>query len=196
MNQWISKGVDYSTYFSQLETCVDLKTTTGSEKTETRIEYTRLNLQRMKRWNKTLTLLPETRTAFEAITKPMIWLVLTEAWCGDSAQIIPVIHALSRLSPHIQLLFLYRDENPELMDQYLTNRTRSIPKLIAFDQETGKELFTWGPRPEPLQNMVLKQKQGPIIGRDLLFQIHQWYAKNKGHDIQMEFNTILKALNL
>ena len=59
-----------------------------------------------------------------------IWLILTEAWCGDAAQNIPTIEKIARENDRIKTLYLLRDENLELMDKYLTGGARAIPKLI------------------------------------------------------------------
>lgn len=90
----------------------------------------------------------EVRTAVESIDEPQLWMVLTEPWCGDSAFLLPVIAEAAALNDSVTLRILPRDENLDIMDQYLTGGSRSIPKLVAFSDD-GTERFTWGPRPEP-----------------------------------------------
>ena len=82
-----------------------------------------------------------------AIDEPQLWMVLTEPWCGDSAFLLPVIAEAAQLSDNVTLRILLRDDNLDVMDQYLTGGSRSIPKMAAFSED-GEELFTWGPRPE------------------------------------------------
>jgi len=87
------------------------------------------------------------RAAVGAIDEPQLWMVLTEPWCGDSAFLLPVIAEAATLNDDVTLRVLLRDDNLDVMDQYLTGGSRSIPKLVAFD-EGGTERFVWGPRPE------------------------------------------------
>ncbi len=118
-------------------------------------------------------------------------MILTESWCGDSAQISPYI---AEQNQRIDLRILLRDENLDIMDQYLTDgKSRSIPKLIAFDCQ-GNELFQWGPRPAEAQAFVIKAKQDGIPKEHYLGKLHKWYASNKGKAIEDEFKKILVSL--
>ena len=93
------------------------------------------------------------------------WFVLTEGWCKDAAQIVPVLHALAKLNSNIELKVLLRDDNLDLMDQYLTNgKRRSIPRLIAVDPDVMEELSSWGPSAaiqqcKPDERTVITQKE-------------------------------------
>lgn len=87
-----------------------------------------------------------------SIQEPQLWMVLTENWCGDSAYNLPVLVRAAELSDEVTLRILYRDDHPDIMGQYLTGTSRSIPKLVAF-AEDGTELFQWGPRPRDLQQL-------------------------------------------
>lgn len=90
---------------------------------------------------------------------------------------------------------LLRDDNPEAMNRYLTNGGRSIPKLITIDTD-GNELFTWGPRPQPAQQIIIAWKQNPeaITHEDAEKELHLWYAKDKGKTLQHEIVEKLKAV--
>lgn len=117
------------------------------------------------------------------------WYVIVESWCGDSARNLPVIAKMAALSKgKITLTIFLRDKNLEFIDQYQTNGSRAIPKLISFD-ENGNELFTWGPRPRPVQNMILNWKvntDGTTLA-DLKNKMYAWYAMDNGGSIQREF---------
>ncbi|ARI76719.1 thioredoxin family protein [Halobacillus mangrovi] len=97
---------------------------------------------------------PEDYPLFERLQKKnMRAIILTEDWCGDAMLNIPIFLRLAEAG-HIQTRFLLRDENLELMDQYLTNgSSRSIPKII-FLHPNGKEIGTWGPRAEKVQQFI------------------------------------------
>jgi thioredoxin-like negative regulator of GroEL len=85
-------------------------------------------------------------------------MVLTEPWCGDSAFLLPIIAEAAALSNHVTLRILLRDDNLDVMDQYLTGGSRSIPKLVAFSAD-GDELFTWGPRPEEARQLFASLRE-------------------------------------
>jgi hypothetical protein len=165
---------------------------------EALIEFTRLNWVRTQRLHKTIVLDTELRKALLNIQHTYTWLVITEAWCGDSAQNLPVIGEIAKSNPDkIKLYLVLRDKNPELMNNYLTKGTRAIPKLIAVDETLGKEVFVWGPRPVAAQEMLYTWKKNPA-GKsrdDFERDLHSWYAKDKTRTIQSEFLNIVKALD-
>ncbi|MFC3041419.1 thioredoxin family protein [Virgibacillus xinjiangensis] len=85
-------------------------------------------------------------------------IVLTEDWCGDAMMNIPVLLKLAEVAD-IDVRMLLRDQNLELMDEYLTNGTsRSIPIFIFID-ENGKEVAVWGPRAAKVQQFVADAKE-------------------------------------
>ena len=164
---------------------------------EALVEFTRLNWARTQRIHKTISLNPELKKAVEKIQHNYAWIVLTEAWCGDSAQNLPVIAELAKLNPEkIKLYFLLRDENPELMDKYLTNGARAIPKLIAINETLNKEAFVWGPRPAPAQELLKDWRKNPA-GKswdDFEKDLHGWYTKDKSNTLQAEYLEIFTKL--
>jgi hypothetical protein len=105
-------------------------------------------------------------------------LVIAEDWCGDASSTIPILARFADAAPGMELRILRRDENPELMDQYLTGGSRSIPIVIALD-ESYRELGHWGPRPAALQAWVMEKR--PVVPKDELYpQIRKWYARDRG----------------
>ncbi|TMM32423.1 thioredoxin family protein [Polaribacter aestuariivivens] len=165
---------------------------TGPEQSEALTNYSLLNDKRMKRLDKTIKITEETIQEFQKITEPQTWLVITEGWCGDAAQNLPVISKIADINSKINLKIVLRDENLELMDLFLTNGGRSIPKLIALDTENNI-LFTWGPRPTVATNMVIdyKAKNGSL---DAQFKqdLQVWYNKDKGKSVQKDFTDLVK----
>jgi hypothetical protein len=193
---YLQKALSYEALVALIDELVIKGQTTGPDQSEAFVHYTALNQQRMHRWEKTIQLLPSVESAIRGITVPQTWLVLTEAWCGDAAHVIPVLHALAALNPLITLGFVFRDENPELMDRYLTNGvSRSIPKLIAVDTVTREELFTWGPRPAPLQAAFLKMRDEGTAYAAIKEELQRWYNKDKTVTIQQEMAALASATN-
>lgn len=191
---YLQKSISYDAYIALFDELVANRQTTGPDQSEAFIHYTALNQQRMHRWEKTLQLLPAVESAIRNIAVPQTWLVLTEAWCGDAAHSIPILHALAALNPLITLRFVFRDENPELMDRYLTNGvSRSIPKLIALDTATREELFTWGPRPAPLQAIFMKMREEGVAYAAIKEELQRWYNKDRSVTIQQEMAALAAA---
>ncbi len=159
--------------------------TTGTNHSEDMIHYTKMNVTRMSRIDKHISLIPELKSKIEAINQPQTWVVITEAWCGDAAQIVPLFDKMARLNENIKLILVLRDENIELIDDYLTNGGRSIPKIIVFDN-SGSERFNWGPRPADAQKLVVEMKEQKIPLWDAATKLHGWYAKDKTLSTQKE----------
>ena len=157
-----------------------------------RLQYMKLNLQRTKRIGKVYTPSDSIRTIVEATPGPRLWMVLTEPWCGDSAQCLPYIAKIARCGGNIDLRVLRRDENLDIMDQYLTNGTRSVPLLVAFEMD-GTELFRWGPRPQPAAELFLTHKDAGHEKERILKELHRWYAKDRGCTIEEEIKSLLNG---
>ncbi len=188
---------NYNQFLNLAESLASQGKTTGSNQSAALTSFTQLNVKRMQRIGKTGRIEPDLVNLLSGDIEKQHWLVITEGWCGDSAQSLPVIQKIASASNgNISLNIILRDQSLELMAQYLTAGTRSIPKLIALD-DLGNELFTWGPRPEPAQKMLAAWKQKPS-GRswdDFEKDLHTWYALDKGLTLQREFLGILSSIS-
>ncbi len=184
----LEKAISYEDYRIVTAKLVSEEKTSGPNQTESLIFYTKLNNQRMNRLDKTLELSPEIIEKANAISCNLNWLVLTESWCGDAAQILPVLNKIAAASGKISMSLLFRDDNLELMDHFLTNGGRSIPKLIVVDQSSLEVKGAWGPRPKPAQDMfqVYKAKKDEIPFKDFQTELQTWYLKDKAKTIQEE----------
>ncbi len=186
-----NNSLSYSAYLDLTAKLVAESKTSGNEQREDRIAFTKLNLQRMQRIGKTTRLLPELLQTLQGITQPQFWVLITETWCGDAAQSLPIINLMAETNPNIQLRLLLRDQHLELMDRYLTNGARAIPKLICYEGEGKQELFHWGPRPEAAQQLALGLKQSGADHEAKALAVQKWYIADKGLSIQREINTLL-----
>jgi len=189
----IELSFSYQDFFNKVETEI-LHTHPEEMKPEDRKfhEYKKLNIQRMKRIERTFEVSAELEEILLSITNEQHWVVITEGWCGDSAQNLPALAKFAKVNPLIQLQIIERDQNLDIMDLYLTNGTRSIPILISFD-DSGNELFRWGPRPKEAQQLVSRLKNEGMEHDAFVEQLHLWYAKNKGIALEMEFKKLLSA---
>lgn len=192
----LHSAMNYDQYMTLLTDLLAEGKTTGDKQSEAMVGYGKMNVQRMKRLNKTIQLLPELEDVVQGLTRKMTFLVITEGWCGDAAQNVPVFNKLTEHNNQIDVKLILRDENLEIMDGYLTNGGRSIPKLIALDSSTLEVIGTWGPRPETAQVMVSEFKK--IENGDyseFVKKVQLWYAKDKTNSMQQELITSLKAWN-
>ncbi|MEL6590344.1 MAG: thioredoxin family protein [Bacteroidota bacterium] len=182
----------YHEFNQMVEGLVGEGKTTGPNQSDALLHYTELNLKRMKRLDKTTKLTEELTQMLQGLKKQYIWLVITEGWCGDAAQIIPALHAMAEVSENISLRLILRDEHLDLMEQYLTNGAKSIPVLICLDADSLDVLGHWGPRPLVPQEMVIKNKESHELSHDdLVLELQKWYNKDKTLSIQQE---LLRAI--
>jgi hypothetical protein len=191
----LDEGFSYSEFVELTERLVQENRTTGANQSEEYLAYTRICLQRMIRWNKTSKVSEALEQLLLQVNQPQVWLMITEAWCGDGAQSIPHLAKLADLNPLITLKIVLRDGHPDLMDAYLTNGNRSIPKLVAMTADLQQDLFTWGPKPKYLLDLHAAFKQNPE-GRsysDFLEEVHLWYAKNKQKDLESEIYPLISS---
>ena len=188
----LKTSINYETYRTLIKDLVSNNSTTGNEKTEALAEYTLLNDRRMKRWDKTVKVSEALQQKIKNYTKEVTLLVLTESWCGDAAHIIPVINKVAELNPNIKLQLVLRDENDELMSNFLTNGGKSIPKLIALNKNAEVD-FTFGPRPIEATNMVndYKANHGALTP-EFKEDLQHWYNKDKGQAILKELEQLLE----
>jgi len=105
-------------------------------------------------------------------------LVLTEDWCGDAVNTLPVLAAISNRARNLDLRILSRDANPDLMDAHLTGRSRSIPLVIVLDSQYVERAW-WGPRPAPLQGWVVDAGRA-LTPEERYRAVRQWYARDRG----------------
>lgn len=197
VHSW-TRSISYETYMKMIANLVTNKATSGSNQEEGLVNYTKLNFSRMKRLNKTVIADRELVETISELPYKMKWLIITEAWCGDAAQNIPYIAKSAAECRNVELGLVLRDENPELIDKYLTNGGRSIPKLIVLNAANMDSLADWGPRPERLQEIVLDYNEKPepkIDFSEFAETIHKWYNSDKNKNLRNELLAIFSGLN-
>ncbi|PKH49494.1 thioredoxin family protein [Tenacibaculum sp. Bg11-29] len=188
----LQKAISYSEYRILVKELLDEGKSTGLSQSDDLLNYSLLNDKRMKRLDKTIKVSEETIAKLKDVKEPQTWLVLTEGWCGDAAQNLPVINKIAEENSNIKLKLVLRDENLELMDGFLTNGGRSIPKLIALDKD-NKVINTWGPRPVVATKMVADYKaEHGSLDAEFKKDLQVWYNKNKGENVQENITSLLK----
>ncbi|MEJ8803053.1 thioredoxin family protein [Pontibacter sp. H249] len=192
----LNNAISYTQYREIIDKLLAENKTTGTDHSDSMVEYTRMNMQRMRRVEKTTVLQDELVQKMLSLQTPMVWVILTEAWCGDAAQNIPAIVKIADASPVVEVKLLLRDEHPAIMDAYLTNGGRSIPKLIALHAETLEVLGTWGPRPAAAQKLVMQAKESNMPFKEMAEKLHGWYAKDRSRALQQEFVQLIPELGM
>lgn len=187
---YLEKGIRYHQYKQEMAADLALNNDLKIR------EYINLNQRRMHRVEKTYTPSAEIITQVKSLKRRVYWLVLTEHWCGDASQSLPVLNRLAQLSEgKIEMKLVYRDQEDELMKAYLTNGTRSIPKLIQLDAHLNVTGI-WGPRPDPAQKLVKELKANPATASTYANDLHLWYAKDKQQHLEKEIAQLLFRANL
>jgi hypothetical protein len=189
LQEAFEKGYTYTGYRNLVDKLFEEGKSTGPIQNDEMLHYSEMNIARMRRWDKRLELKPEVVHSIRVIGEKQNWILITEGWCGDAAHSVPVIGELAKLNPNIELRVVLRDEHLELMDQYLTNGGRAIPKLIISDANF-KELTHWGPRPQELQEIFVKQKADGMDMGEAKKQLQLWYSRNRGEAIQLELASL------
>ena len=191
MKTYIEKSMTFAEYIQLIDDLLVEGKTTGENQSEAMFNYGKLNRQRMKRLGNTIKLNESLKEKARSIKEKMIWLIITEGWCGDAAQNIPVIEKIAAENANIETRYVLRDENLELMDAYLTNNARSIPKLICLDAETLEEIGTWGPRAQAAMDYFYQMREQGIEKPQMMENLQRWYLQDDEQSIQKEFETLL-----
>lgn len=193
----IASAYTYEEYKELVRILLAQNKTTGENHSEAMLHYTLINFHRMKRLDRQIDVHPALMEELGAIDRDMTWLVLTEAWCGDAAQIVPLFKRMADLNSRISLRFILRDEHPEIMDEFLyKGRSRSIPVLIALDSETLEVIGSWGPRPQAAQDLFEELRAEPDTSYQEAAEIlHKWYTSDKTESMQLEFLQVIPVWN-
>jgi len=193
--QYWDKALSYADYRTLMAEQAENGTTSGPIQNASMANYTSLNERRMVRLDRKITLNPMVADRLSQVKQVQHWLVVTETWCGDAAQILPVLNKMAEQSPAINLRLAWRDENLALIDKHLTNGSRAIPVIIALD-ENYDVLGSWGPRPREAQDMVMNNKKVMAKIEDkeersahyqtFQAELQKWYNSDKGNSTQIE----------
>jgi Thioredoxin len=187
IQQSLKNSFTYTDYRQHVTALLEQGLSTGATQSEALTHYTTLNEARMNRLDKTIHIPDDILAKLKGLDNAYTFLVITEGWCGDAAQIVPVINKMAGASDKIDLQLVLRDDNPELMDTYLTNGARSIPKLIVLDAETQQPVASWGPRPTGGTNLIKEAKERDgVVTDEAKTDLQKWYLHDKGLNTMSE----------
>lgn len=189
----LAKSLTYAEYRKQVTDLLKEGKSTGNEQSKDLTKYSELNEVRMNRLDKTIQIAEEVKIDLSNLRANYLWIVISEGWCGDAAQLLPIIHKMAELSENIDLRIVLRDENEALMNQFLTNGGKAIPKLLILDAETLTVLSDWGPRPEGAKNLILDYKaQHGVVDETAKTNLQKWYLNDKGLSTQTEIMALVE----
>lgn len=187
IQQTLLNSFSYSEYRKKVTELFAEGKSTGHEQSNDLLHYSELNEARMNRLEKTIAIVDEVKAKLENLDKKYIWLVLAEGWCGDAAQVLPVIHKMAETTNKVELKIALRDDNDALMQHFLTNGGKAIPKLIVLDAETSEVIADWGPRPHGAKQLILEYKAAHgVVDETAKIELQKWYLHDKGISIQQE----------
>ena len=187
IKQALENSFSFANYRKKVTSLIAEGKSTGHTQSEDLLKYSELNETRMNRLEKTIEITPETKAKLQNLDKKYIWLVLSEGWCGDAAQIVPVIHKMADVTDKVELKIALRDDNDTLMQHFLTNGGKAIPKLIVLDAETLEVVLDWGPRPHGAKQLILDYKATHgVVDETAKIELQKWYLHDKGISIQNE----------
>ena len=195
IEQALQNSFSYSNYRKTITDLIAEGKSTGHEQSEDLLSYSKLNESRLNRLEKTIAVTEEVKSDLEKLDKKYIWLVLAEGWCGDAAQIVPVIYKMSEVAENVSLKIALRDDNDALMQHFLTNGGKAIPKLLILDADTLEVLADWGPRPHGAKQLILDYKAAHgVVDETAKIELQKWYLHDKGVAIQNEIIALHKQV--
>jgi hypothetical protein len=177
--------MDFSSYQTAFRNIIENPAPPAPYDNPDYLGYVKLNWSRQQRWLKTGVISEPLQTTMRNIHEEQRWIIITEPWCGDAAHIVPFLEKIAALNPRITTTYQLRDSPPFLIRQYLTNGSKSIPKLIVRNNE-GTDLFTWGPRPAGCQLVYDDLKATNAGFEQMKTALQKWYNTDKGVSLQEE----------
>ncbi|OGX84240.1 hypothetical protein BEN47_16430 [Hymenobacter lapidarius] len=182
-----SPAFTYAEFRALVGTLAAERRTSGPDQSPGLIRYTDQNQAHLDRAY-VVPLVPELVDKIRELPQPEQWLVLGEAWCGDTAHLLPTLaHLAEESAGKIQLHLLLRSDHPDLMAAHQTNGGNSIPKLVRRDAASGADLGDWGPRPAAAQQLAKELHADKDLHVNAIIKtMNAWYEADNGQAMQQE----------
>lgn len=180
-------GVSYDDYIRNAQQRLDHPKDDAEKEFKT---YFELGLQRMDRMMKKYSPAPEDLAILDAKKFDGKILIITEPWCGDASQAVPVLFKFFEGRNDVRVS--YRDQDPSLITEFMTNGTNSIPIVVVLDKNY-EVINHWGPRPKPALEFLKRYKEDPdhYPKEQFYNDLQLYYAKNRGKDTIAELLELL-----
>ena len=177
LEKYLNESLSWEQYMAHIKDVVE-----NGNKEDDKYQYYPLNLTRIERLLKKIELNDAQKEKLAKLDKEITLVEITEGWCGDAAQILPVVENLVQASDKLTSAVVLRDSN-DLIDSYLTNGGKSIPIIVGVDKNTKEEVFKWGPRPEWAADILKDYKAGKTTHDEFVVELQKKYNKDKGEAI-------------
>jgi len=187
----------YPEYRKVVTDLLKIEKSTGNEQSKELTLSTLLNETRMNQIEETFELSDEAIEILKSLKKEYLWIVIAEGWSEDSAELLPVFYKMAVASEgKIDLKIVFRHENEELMQFFLTNKTKAIPKLIVIESATGDAIAHWGPRPKGASDIFdTYQKNHKALDETFKRELQNWYLHDKGQTAEGEIIDMMMDLD-
>lgn len=185
LEKYLKDSLTWDEYISHIKNTIE-----SGDKSDDKYQYYSLNLARTERLLKKTELNNEQKEKLSKLKKEIILIAISEGWCGDAAQILPVVETLVKESDKLSSVVVLRDSN-DLIDSYLTNGGKAVPIIIGVDKNTKEEIFKWGPRPLWATPILKEYKANKINHEQFGLELQKRYNKDKGNSI---INELLEKL--
>ncbi|MDR1876894.1 MAG: thioredoxin family protein [Flavobacteriaceae bacterium] len=193
LHYYWNKGIPYVEYKEVIRRQAKDGKDSPDEAVQETSGHIHLNISRMSRNDKTLVLEDLILSELKKLKRKINLLIISEGWCGDAAQSVPVVNKLAENSDKLEMKIIFRDENENLINHYLTNGGKAIPIIILLDAENFSEIAHWGPRPKPLLPLIQKYKENPetYTHDNFVVDLQNFYNLDKGHAVAEELVNII-----
>ena len=184
-NYW-QNSVIFDEYIKETEHRIEVQNPEDSYN-----EYYELGLQRMNRTLKTFKIDEEQLNVLKSKNFNGKILIISEPWCGDASATVPAVTQFFEAAD-VEVKIFLKDSDTSLIEQFLTNGTQSIPKILILD-ENFEVKNVWGPRPQFGNELLKKFKENPeTYPREEFYNdLQVYYAKNRGKDAITELLELL-----
>ena len=186
MKNYYQNSITFDAYIKETERRIEVQNPEDSYN-----EYYELGLQRMNRTLKTFKIDEEQLNVLKSKNFNGKILIISEPWCGDASATVPAVTQFFEAA-NVEVKIFLKDSDHSLIEQFLTNGTQSIPKILILD-ENFEVKNVWGPRPQFGNELLKKFKENPeTYPREEFYNdLQVYYAKNRGKDAITELLELL-----
>ncbi|MBS7334075.1 MAG: thioredoxin family protein [Weeksellaceae bacterium] len=187
---YIKNGYSFEDYLEKIEDQLEEQIELDDPKEL--VPYYAINLKQSREIRKNFRYNPGMEKKAKSYNADIKFLIISEGWCEDASQIVPVVDRLAE-TIGVECKFVFRDENIELMEEYNTNGSHSIPIIIGVTPD-GDEAFRFGPRPAKAMNFTERFKRDPdkYSRADFEEDLDRYYLENHGQDIITEILELIE----
>ena len=188
---YIKKGYSFDQYLERIED--ELEEQIELDDPKELVPLFAMNLKQSRDIRKNFRYNPGMEKKAKSYNADLKILVISEGWCEDAAQIVPIVDRLAE-TIGVELKIVLRDENLALMEEYHTDGSFSVPMVIGVTPE-GEEAFRFGPRPAKAMVFTNRFKKDPdkYSKDDFIEDLDRFYLENHGQDIITEILELVEA---